>query len=213
MNEIYHQKPGNDMKTTFRINALYRIIGIGLVCLMLSGCSTYNRIYSENDIVYSTKRYELKYSYRDLNRRSPLQFFTQSIVKEIDRNNEVSYRAYDVLFLSNSSFRIEEKAILIIDDKPFPMVIDKMEFENTKSISENTASIQTVDSTTVSVVTGFTESYRKITRFSYKIPVSTAMEIRKADRLSIRYYAGPSMITIKPRKRSFNKIKELIDRR
>lgn len=201
------------MKTTFRINALYRITGIGLVCLMLSGCSTYNRIYSENDIVYSTKRYELKYSYRDLNRRSPLHTFTQSIVKEIDRNNEVSYRAYDALFLSSSSFRIEEKAILIIDDKPFPMVIDKMEFENTKSISENTASIQTVDSTTVSVVTGFTESYRKITRFSYKIPVSTAMEIRKADRLSIRYYAGPSMITIKPRKRSFNKIKELIDRR
>lgn len=200
------------MKTTFRINALYRIAGIGLVCLMLSGCSTYNRIYSENDIVYSTKRYELKYSYRDLNRRSPLHTFTQSIVKEIDRNNEVSYRAYDALFLGSSSFRIEEKAILIIDDKPFPMVIDKMEFENTKSISENTASIQTVDSTTVSVVTGFSESYRKITRFSYKIPVSTAMEIRKANQFSIRYYAGPSMITIKPRKRSFNKIKELIDR-
>jgi len=91
------------------------------------------------------------------------------------------------------------------------MDIDKIELENVKTISENKTDIQTSDSTTVFVTTGFSESNRKITRFSYKIPISTIMEIKKANQISIRYYAGPSMITVKPRKLSIKRIKELID--
>jgi hypothetical protein len=189
----------------------YQVIVIGLVCTMLSSCSTYNKIYSEDDIVYSTKRFELKYDYKDRDRRTPIYFFTQSIVKEIDQNNNVLYRAYDVLFLTSSSFKLDEKVILIIDNKPYPMVIDKIELENVKTISENTTDIQTSDSTTVSVTTGYSENNRKITRFSYKIPVSTIMEIKKADQLSIRFYSGPSLITVRPKNLSIKKIKELID--
>ncbi len=91
------------------------------------------------------------------------------------------------------------------------MVIDEMELENVKTISENTTDIQTSDSTTVSVTTGYSENNRKITRFSYKIPISTIMEIKKANQISIRYYSGPSMITVKPKNLSIKKIKELID--
>jgi hypothetical protein len=123
----------------------------------------------------------------------------------------VSYRAYDVLFLISPSFKLDEKVILIIDNKPYPMVIDKIELENVKTISENTTDIQTSDSTTVSVTTGYSENNKKITRFSYKIPVSTIMEIKKANQISFRYYSGPSMITVKPKKLSIKKIKELID--
>ena len=199
------------MKKQIKFGVPYQVIVIGLVCTMLSSCSTYNKIYSENDIVDSTKRFELKYDYKDRDRRTPIYFFTQSIVKEVDQNNNVSYRAYDVLFLTSSSFKLDEKVILIIDNKPYPMVIDKIELENVKTISENTTDIQTSDSTTVSVTTGYSENNRKITRFSYKIPLSTIMEIKKADQLSIRYYSGPSMITVKPKKQSIKKIKELID--
>lgn len=199
------------MKKQITIGIPYQIIVITLVCTMLSSCSSYNKIYSEDDIVYSTKRFELKYDYKDRNRRTPIHFFTQSIVKEVDQNNNVSYSAYDVLFLTSSSFRLDEKVILIIDNKPYPMVLDKIELENEKTISENTTDIQTSDSTTVSVTTGYSENNRKITRFSYKIPVSTVMEIKKADQLSIRYYSGPSLITVKPKKLSIKKIKELID--
>jgi len=199
------------MKKQIKFGVPYQVIVIRLVCTMLSSCSTYNRIYSEDDVVYSTKRFELKYDYKDRDRRTPIYFFTQSIVKEIDQNNNVSYRAYDVLFLTSSSFKLDEKVILIIDNKPYPMVIDEMELENVKSISENTTDIQTSDSTTVSVTTGYSENNRKITRFSYKIPVSTIMEIKKANQISIRYYSGPSMITVKPKNLSIKKIKELID--
>ncbi|NLI08519.1 MAG: hypothetical protein GX457_15720 [Thermotogaceae bacterium] len=199
------------MKKQIKFGVPYQVIVICLVCTMLSSCSTYNRIYSEDDVVYSTKRFELKYDYKDRDRRTPIYFFTQSIVKEIDQNNNVSYRAYDVLFLTSSSFKLDEKVILIIDNKPYPMVIDEMELENVKTISENTTDIQTSDSTTVSVTTGYSENNRKITRFSYKIPVSTIMEIKKANQISIRYYSGPSMITVKPKNLSIKKIKELID--
>jgi len=123
----------------------------------------------------------------------------------------VSYRAYDVLSLTSSSFKFDEKAVLIIDNKPYPMVIDRIELENVKTISENSTDIQTLDSTTVSVITGYSENNRKITRFSYKIPVSTMMEIKKASKIYIRYYSGPNMITVKPKKISIKKIKELID--
>jgi len=199
------------MKKKIKFGVSYQVIGIFLVYAMLSSCSTYNKIYSEDDIVYSTKRFELKYDYKDRDRQTPVYLFTQSIVKEADQNNNVSYRAYDVLFLTSSSFNLDEKVILIIDNKPFPMVIDKAELENVKTISENTTDIQTSDSTTVSVTTGYSENNRKITRFSYKIPVSTIMEIKEADQLSIRYYSGPSLITVKPKKLSIKKIKELID--
>ena len=138
-------------------------------------------------------------------------YFTQSIVKEVDQNNNVSYRAYDVLSLTSSSFKFDEKAVLIIDNKPYPMVIDRIELENVKTISENSTDIQTLDSTTVSVITGYSENNRKITRFSYKIPVSTIMEIKKASKIYIRYYSGPNMITVKPKKISIKKIKEFID--
>jgi len=199
------------MKNQINLGVPYQVIVISLVCTMLSSCSTYNKIYSENDIVDSTKRFELKYYYKDRDRRTPVAFFTQSIVKEIDQSNNVSYRAYDVLFLTSSSFKLDEKVIMIIDNKPYPLVIDKIELENAKTISENTTDIQTSDSTTVSVTTGYSENNSKITRFSYKIPISTITEIKKADQLSIRYYSGPSLITVKPKALSIKKIKELID--
>jgi len=199
------------MKKYFKIGVPDQVIVIGLVCGLFYNCSSFNKIYSENDIVYSTKRFELKYDYKDRDRRTPIYFFTQSIVKEINQNNEVSYSAYDVLFLTSSSFNLDEKVILIIDNTPYPMVIDKIELENVRTISENTTDIPTSDSATVSVTTGYSENNRKITRFRYKIPVSTIMKIKEADQLFLRYYSGPSMITIKPKKKSIHKLKELID--
>ena len=199
------------MKKQIKFGVLYQVILIGLVCTILSSCSPYNKIYSEDDIVYSTKRFELKYDFKDRDRRTPIYYFTQSIVKEVDQNNNMTYRAYDILFLISSSFKLDEKVILIIDNKPYPMDIDKIELENVKTISENKTDIQTSDSTTVFVTTGFSESNRKITRFSYKIPISTIMEIKKANQIYIRYYSGPNMITVKPKKLSIKKIKKLID--
>jgi hypothetical protein len=179
--------------------------------MTFQSCSTSNKIYSENDIVYSTKRFELKYSVKDRDRRSPLFYFKQSIVKEINPQHEISYTVYDVLSLSSSSFNLDEKVILIIDNEAYQMVIDKIELENVRSISENMANISTSDSTSVPVITGYSEDNRKITRFRYKIPVTTMVKIKESGQLFLRYYSGPSMITVKPKKKSIKKLKQLID--
>jgi len=199
------------MKKPFKESFAYGILGITMICTVFQSCSTSNKIYSENDIVYSTKRFELKYSVKDRDRRSPLFYFTQSIIKELNPNNEISYTAYDVLSLSSSSFKLEDKVILIIDNEAYPMVIDRIELENVRSISENTSSISTSDSTSVSIVTGYSENNRKITRFKYKIPVTTIAKIKESNQLSLRYYSGPSMISVKPKKKSINKLKQLIE--
>ena len=200
------------MKKMYKKSLTPGILGIILCSTLLQSCSTFNRIYSEDDIVFSSKRFELKYYVKDRDRRSPLVYFTQSIVKEINSSNEVSYSVYDVLYLTESSFKLDEKALLIIDNGAYPMAIDKIEFENVKSISENTTDVPTSDSTSVSVITGYSENNRKLTRFVYEIPVSVIGRIKEADQFSMRYYAGPSMITVKPKKRSIKKVKELIDK-
>ena len=43
------------MKKQFKFGHLYLVIVTGLFGIMLSACSTYNKIYTEDDIVYSTK--------------------------------------------------------------------------------------------------------------------------------------------------------------
>lgn len=189
----------------------FGIAGLTLICITFQSCFTFNRIYSENDVVYSSRRFELKYYVKDRDRRSPLYYFTQSIIKEINPQDEISYYAYDVLSLSGSSFKLDEKVFLLIDNEAYPMAVDKIELENVRSISENTGNISTSDSTSVSVVTGYSEDNRKIARFRYKIPAATMAKIKESDKFLLRYYSGPSMITVKPKNKSIRMIKQLIN--
>lgn len=182
-----------------------------MICFTCGSCTTTNKIFTEDDIVYSVKRFELKYDFKDRDRRTPLLFFTQAIVKEVNSKNEVSYSAYDVLYFSSSGFKPDDKAILIIDNEAFPMTISRMESEYARTITEDKSDIATSDSTTISVVTGYSENNRKIFRFSYRIPDSAMMKIKDAEELYIRYYSGPSMITVKPKKKSLKRIRQLID--
>lgn len=206
-----HSLISNQMKNLAIKRFASGIPGLMLIYFTFQSCSTFNRVYSEKDIVYSSHRFELKYYVKDRDRRSPLLYFTQSIIKEINTQNEITYYAYDVLSLSGSSFKLDEKVFFIIDNEAYPMVIDKMELENVRSISENTGNISTSDSTSVSVITGYSEDNRKVTRFRYKIPAATMAKIKGSDQFSLRYYSGPSMITVKPKNKSIRIIKQLAD--
>lgn len=199
------------MKKLHRPRHTTGITCILLIYMLLQGCSITNRIYTDNDVVTSSKRFELRYAFKDFDRRSPLFYFTQALIKEINPENEVTYTAYDVLSLSASSFRLDERAVFIIDNEVYPMSLERMELENARDISETTSNILTSDSTTISVITGYSEDNRKITRLSYRIPAATMEKIRSSDNLILRYYSGPSMITVKPRNKSVKKLKQLID--
>jgi hypothetical protein len=178
------------------------------VVVILSACTT-NRIFTENDVVYSTKRFELKYYVRDKDRKSPLIYFNQSIVKILTPSQATSCSAWDILTLSSSSFKLDAKVFYIIDNEVFPMKVDRMELENTRNISEDSSSLSTSDSTSVSVVTGYSENNLKITRFNYIIHPEIMDKIKGSEQFMIRYYAGPHMVTVKPKNKSLQKIKQL----
>ena len=199
------------MKNLFRKPTTRSILLPAVTALFLCACTT-NRIFTVNDIVYSSKRFELKYTVKDKDRRSPLIFFTQSIVKENNPGKEISYTAYDVLDMTNSSFKVDEKVFFIIDNEAFPMAVKRIELENTRNISENITSVSTSDSTSVSVVTGYSENNRKTTRFIYQIAPGVMNRIRTSGQFMIRYYSGPDMITVKPKNKSLQKIKQLAEK-
>ena len=181
------------------------------ICSLILSCRVTNKITVKDDVVYNSKRIELKFIHKDYNNQSPLQYILQSIVKEIKSNNEISCKVYDVLNLNSTSFKLDDKVFYIIDDKVFPMPIEYKEIENSKIISENREDIQTSDSTKISVVTGYSENNSKITRFSYNLPTEAIAKIKDANRLVIRYYSGPDMINVKVKNRKLKKLKEMID--
>lgn len=195
-------------------NRIKKTLALILISLTFQSCfnnKIYNEIYVENDVVYGTKRFELKHYIHPQNSRSAIKVLIQDIIKEIDSNNEVSYTAYDYLELNSSSFKIDEKVFYIIDNVAYPMTIDHIEFDNVRKTTENKSDVLTADSTTVSVVTGYSEQNRKTIKFKYNIPVLMMEKIKEARQLSIRYYSGPSMATFHTRQISLGKMIELID--
>ena len=199
------KNPSNNLIT-------FSATGILLISVIFQACLTTNKIVEENDLVYSTKRVALKSSYYEHTRRSPLISLEQSIVKEIKANNETSYKVYDILSLTSSSFTLENKAFMIIDNDVFPMPIDNKEYENAKTITENRQNVLTADSTTVSVVTGYSENDRKITRFSYMLSDEVIARVKNSNQVLFRYYSGPSMLTVRLKEKNLKKLKGLIDR-
>lgn len=190
-----------------------QVFGLLLIfSLLLSSCSVTNTIIEENDIVNSSKRFELKFLYRNYSIKSPLNYMEQSIVKEIASNGEIAYTVYDILSLMSLSYNLDAKVYLIIDNDVFPMVIEKMENENTKGISESRQDITTSDSTSMSVVTGYSENNIKVTRFTYKLNDEVVKKILASNQILFRYYSGPSMITLTLDKQKLKKFKELMAR-
>ena len=182
-----------------------------ILSFILVSCRVTNKIFVENDIVFSTKRIELKLTYRDHDRRSPITYAEQSFIKEIS-NNVTTYKVYDILILTSLSYQVEDKVFIIIDNEVFAMVIDKKERENTKDIDEKKEDIATSDSTSISVVTGYSENNRKITRFSYRIPEKVIEKVKNTDNVLFRYYSGPNMLTLTLDGKKLKKLKQLIDK-
>ena len=125
------------MKRQLITRTIYSGLIITVISLIFSSCVLTNKIIEENDIVYSTKRIELKYLCKDYNRKSPLLYLEQSIIKEIEANKESSIKVFDILALTGSSFKLEYKVFLIVDNDVYPMVVDNKEYELSKTITAN----------------------------------------------------------------------------
>lgn len=199
------------MKTTMPLPNKFVSLLFLLMLFLLAGCSLGSRIYEKYDQVQAAKRYELDLNYRISDRRSPMLNIEQSIVKEVNAQGS-NYTVYDVLVLSSMSYQVKNELYIIIDEEVFKPAVSSLEYENAREIQENTQEVIRADSSTVKVVTGYTENNKKITRFSYTLDKKVIERIRKANSVLFRYYAGPDMITIRLKGLKLNKVKSLIEK-
>lgn len=189
-----------------------RIIVILIIFGLVFSSCVYNKIIEQNDIVNSTKRIELKFSYDNQRMGSPLLHTKKSFVKKMTETDTI-FELYDVLIMNSTSYRLEDKVFVLIKDKVFSLEIEQKEYENSKEIKEKREDVETSDSTTMSVVTGYSENNRKITRFMYILPGKLIEEIKNTDNIQFRYYSGPDMITVSLRGNKLKKLKEMISRK
>ena len=160
-------------------------------CMLLRG------IIVEDDIVYSTKRIRADFGYVGARESySPLIQATQTIIKEIKPNTPDRYQSFVRMKLRSNSFQLENRVFLLIDNAAYKLNVESVEFERNSNIQEKRKDIMTVDSSKVSVVTGYEQNQSNDYRLSYTFEPNLIEKIKTATTISFRYYSGPDMITI-----------------
>ncbi|MDA3866771.1 MAG: hypothetical protein PF489_08500 [Salinivirgaceae bacterium] len=133
----------------------------------------------------------------------------QKIVKQVSEGDTIC-SIYDILIMRSLSYRLQNKVFLIVDNEAYPMKIEQKEYENSKIIKPIEEEVKTSDSTSMSVVTGYSENNRKATRFKYSLSNELIEKIKSTEQVLFRYYAGPDMITVTLKGRKLKKMKQIL---
>lgn len=186
-----------------------------IVGFLLTNCASSHkfvkRITVKDDIVHSAKRVELEYTLGDHDNRTPLIYVSQTLVKLIKENGESTINVYDKLTLIGGSFKLEDSVYMIINGSVYPIVPKLFEYDKYKNQSSSTKKISTGDDEEVEVVTGYQEYNRDIVRINYQLSDKIINAIKTANKVSFRYYAGPSMITVDIEDGLLKAVKEVIN--
>lgn len=177
--------------------------------LLSSLGSCLSTFHIQDDRVKNTKRITITQSHDPMENRSPMLGMEQTMVKLLHREQGIAYEVFDILRLKERSFRLERELYWIIDGDIFEIHPEYMDNEKSIDIVENTKTLMTVDSTEVSVVTGYTENHWNMVKVRYSLPAPVIDKLMTAKELLIRYYAGPEMVTIKVTGSSLRKLKKL----
>jgi len=167
-----------------------------LTLCTFQSCMLFRNILTEEDVVNSTKRVRTDFEYRYARERySPLVSITQTIVKETKGDSVGPITFYERIRLNSNSFKLENKVYLLIDNVPYPGKVESVEYERVSNMEEKRKDVMTVDSTKISVVTGFDNHENNIYKLTYSIDEKLIEKIKEATKIQFRYYAGPDMIT------------------
>ncbi len=178
---------------------------------MLQSCFSHKLIRVEYDEVKSTKRILQNFHYLgSKEKRTPLYFLNQTILKELKPNNEISYTVYDNLTMSPNAQALENQMFLILGEEIIPIDIEQVDLENTTNITEKRSTILTSDSTSVSVVSGYDQHNRKHYKIKYQLSLQTMDKISQAYEVQFRYYCGPNMMTVILKDKALNRLKDMI---
>ncbi len=120
----------------------------------------------------------------------------QTIIKETKPNTIPHYQSYDRIKLRSNSFRLDNRVFILIDNVAYQVNVESVEFEKVSRIEEKRKDVMTVDSSKVSVVTGYEQNQSNDYRISYTIEPAVIEKIKTAKWICFRYYTGPDMITV-----------------
>lgn len=180
------------------------------VCTFQS-CFLFRPIVVEDDVVNSTSRIRTQFEYRMAKEwNSPLIRVTQNVLRETGKNAVSGIRIFDEILLLPNSFSLENRVYLLIDNKPFEAVVEDVQFQRQTDIREKRKDVVTLDSSKVSVVTGYDRSVSNAYKITYFIGPETVDAIRGCMKLQYRYYAGPDMITTTMSKYELNILKKVL---
>lgn len=152
------------------------------------------------------------YHYLAKERNSPLNKITQTIVRHAGLNEPQIYYVYDVVYLKGYGFPVGQEVYLIVDGMAFPIGVDGSEHETITRIDELAEDMSTAIKNDQSVNLHHLNSYtQKVSRLSYKIDAEIIEKINAADKVLLRYYAGPNMITVQFNEFHLDRLKRLIN--
>lgn len=192
--------------------AFIRSIVLVLTLCTFQSCMLFRAIVVEEDIVYSTKRIRVDFGYVGAKEfYSPVINVTQTIIKETKPNAIPHYQSYDRIKLRSNSFRLDNRVFILIDNAAYQVNVESVEFEKVSKIEEKRKDVMTVDSSKVSVVTGYEQNQSNDYRLSYSIEPAVIEKIKTANRICFRYYTGPDMITIPMGKFNLKTLKMVVE--
>ncbi|WP_157501488.1 hypothetical protein [Echinicola vietnamensis] len=207
---------GLPMLMTRILSSLQKLTPLILIVLLslLTGCAWFikNPMVVEHDEVKDQSRVRRNFIYKDAEEKaSPFYHAKQTILKETHSAGSPVYSSYDVISMSANSYPMEKEIYLLIDQTIYPISVESITAENKTHIQEDTDDIMAIDSTEVTIVTG----YNQYNSIKYKLHYSLSSEIihhiSTAEKVRFRYYAGPEMITLKMTNGNIRKLKKLIN--
>lgn len=183
------------------------------VAYSFTSCGFYfrTRLFEEHDAVKNTLRFRQEYYFSEVQeRRTPFIGLQKTMLKEVSPDGNVILHVYDRLSLSLSTFKPESTVYMIVDGEVFPFEALDPEHDISTRISEDRKDVLTADSTRVSVVTGYSTIQSRQFRYNYVISSEVMGKMLTAKEIAFRYYAGPSMMTVKVGPKNLKNIRKLL---
>jgi len=190
------------------------ILSTSLISILLSfltSCFFYEPIRVEYDDVKKIKRLNCINTISPKERGSPIHSVKNEYVKEVDERGLETYHLYVTVNESKSSFGLEDEFYILIDDEDVKKQIDNKQSKDFDSITENRSNILTADSTTVNVVTGYSNNSYLKEQFTITLTEQEINKIKNCTNMAYRYYIGRNQATCILKHTELNKLKKLID--
>jgi len=150
------------------------------------------------------------YHYKSEERHAYFMSLQQSFLNEVDKDGNKTLSVYEQMSMSFSGYAPNPELFMLTENEVIRIPVKEVKPELYRGVSENRKDILTSDSTTVSVVTGYSEFQRRIYRFEYHLEPALMEVILNAKELSFRYYAGPDKITVRYTNGQLRSLKQLI---